>query len=144
METSSGTKVTRRQLDALRRLSLASARARLSDKVEVEDAERATRLAQYCIDSFEAQMTPENVEHVGYVEDVNNQRTHEKLCHEIKVLSDDYENEMPVSVIHRHLSDHGFSKTFVEKWLRSMDSNELMLCDVTNDKWSCIGEWYKE
>ena len=123
---------------------MASARARLSEEVEIVDAERAIRLAKYCIDRFESQITPEHVEHVGFKEDLQDPETHEKLCHEIKVLAEDYENKIPGRVINRHLGDLKFSKNFVERWLRSMDSNELMLCDCTTNEWSCIGEWYKD
>jgi replicative DNA helicase Mcm len=44
--------VTARKLEALVRLAEASARVRLSDTVESEDAQRAIDIAQYCLEDI--------------------------------------------------------------------------------------------
>jgi len=143
-DTSTSTKVTARQLDALMRLSRASARVRLSDVVEVDDVERAFSLAKYCMNRHETEFVESTHEQVGYKEDVNDKRTYEKLCEDIKRLSDDYENKIPSTVIKRHFKDLDFNWNFIERWLRSMDSDDKMVCDVTTGAWSCVGEWYKD
>ena len=143
-DTRSGPSVTNRQSGALKRLSKAAARARLSDKVEEVDVQRAVRLAQYCIDSFETQMSEDHVEKVGYIEDINNKDTNDKLLREIKFLAADYENCIPANTIYKRMSEYNISQSFVSSWLRSMDSNELMICDVSSNAWSCVGEWYKK
>jgi replicative DNA helicase Mcm len=143
-ETDTGTKVAPRQMDALTRLSRASARARLSDKVELEDVYRASALVKYCINQFEPQLVDENTEQVGYKEDLSDARTDEKMRDEMKRLAHDYENSIPSKVIYRHLGELQFSSTFIEKWLRDMDDKENMILDVTSQEWSCKGEWYEE
>lgn len=143
-ETDTGTKVAPRQMDALTRLSRASARARLSDKVELDDVYRASTLVKYCINKFEAQLVDENTEQVGYKEDLSDARTDEKMRDEMKRLAHDYENSIPSKIIYRHLGELQFSSTFIEKWLRDMDDKENMILDVTSQEWSCKGEWYEE
>ena len=143
-ETDSGTKVVPRQMDALTRLSRASARARLSNKVELEDVYRASNLVKYCINKFEAQLVDTNTEQVGYKEDLSDARTDEKMREEVKRLAHDYENTIPSRVIYMSLGDLQFSKTFITKWLEDMDDKENMICDVTSQEWSCKGEWYEE
>ena len=143
-ETGSGPAATMRQSGGLMRLAKASARVRLSDKVCMEDVQRATRLSQYCIDQYETQMSGESVEQIGYREKLDNKKTHNKLVHEIKLLARDYENKIPSSTIFRRMKEFGMSKNFVEAWLTDMDKNDKMVGDVTTGYWSCNGEWYKE
>lgn len=143
-DTNSGTMVTARQLEALMRLARASARARLSEVVVDEDVERAYKLAEYCINQFEAQIVEENTEKVGFKENLKDEKTHETMCRELARLADDYENKVPNRTLFRHLADKNFSKSFVEQWLRNMDAQEKLLLDVSSGEWSCIGEWYKK
>ena len=143
-DTNSGTMVTARQLEALMRLARASARARLSEVVVDEDVERAYKLAEYCINQFETQISEEKTEKVGYPENLKDEKTHEVLCTEFVKLSEDFDNKVPTHIFQKHMAELDFSKSFVEKWLRNMDAQEKLIMDVTSNQWSCIGEWYKK
>ena len=143
-DTNSGTMVTARQLEALMRLARASARARLSEVVVDEDVERAYKLAEYCINQFETQISGEKTEKVGHPENLKDEKTHEVLCTEFVKLSEDFDNKVPTHIFQKHMAELDFSKSFVEKWLRNMDAQEKLIMDVTSNQWSCIGEWYKK
>lgn len=143
-ETNSGTPVTPRQIAALIRLTKASARARLSQKVEEEDLERAIRLEQYCINQFEAQLVDQSTEQVGYKEDLDDEKTYDAMKVQVERLARDYDNIIPANTMLKALSELGLSKEFIRRWLKTMDSMENMVFNVDEQTWSCMGSWWQE
>ena len=78
--------ITTRQLEALVRLAEASARIRLSDKIELEDAERAVELQQYCIQciGFDEEKA---VVDIDKVESGNTKSKRESLSQSVDILA---------------------------------------------------------
>ncbi|WP_144905019.1 minichromosome maintenance protein MCM [Halobellus captivus] len=115
--------VTARKLEALVRLSEASARLRLSDKVEHQDAVRVTDIVESCLRDIG--MDPETGEFDADIVETGtskNQRDRIKdLKHLIEELEDEYEEGAPVEeVIKRAGSDLGLDETKAEDEIENL------------------------
>lgn len=112
--------ITARQLEALVRLSEASAKIRLSPEVKKEDAERAIALQQYCmmqigydpdtgsvdIDKVEGRTPKSQRDKINIVTEVINE-----ICEE-------YEGDAPLNVINAELGDrYNMDENEIEKYL---------------------------
>jgi DNA replicative helicase MCM subunit Mcm2 (Cdc46/Mcm family) len=93
--------VTARKLEALVRLAEASARVRLSDRVEEEDAERATNIARYCLEQIG--MDPETGEFDADVVETGQSKSQRDRIKNIRgiiaELEDEYDEGAPVEVV---------------------------------------------
>ncbi|MEA5388409.1 ATP-binding protein [Haloarculaceae archaeon H-GB11] len=93
--------VTARKLEALVRLAEASARVRLSDHVETEDAERATNIARYCLEQIG--MDPETGEFDADVVETGQSKSQRDRIKNIRgiiaELEEEYDEGAPVEVI---------------------------------------------
>lgn len=121
--------VTARQFMALKRLARASARARLSDTVTVEDVERAIRLEKYCISNN------------GYSVDKTNKVMHvkdklESLREQIPILASEYLNKIPLSVLLEEGKKLKIDKAECNQWLRALDDEGVLVCDPELNEWS--------
>jgi len=109
--------VTARKLEALVRLSEASARLRLSDTVEQEDAKRVTSIVESCLRDIG--MDPETGEFDADIVETGtskNQRDRIKnLKHLIENIEADYDDGAPVDeVIEQAISELGLSESKAE------------------------------
>ncbi|MFO8110859.1 MAG: minichromosome maintenance protein MCM [Thermoplasmata archaeon] len=115
--------ITARQLESLIRLSEASARAHLRDKVISEDAERAIKVTRYFLNQvasteggFDIDLVASDISH--------SERT---LLHEItriiREMTEFHENGVPEDVIVNEAEERGRSRTQVKKELKRMSSN---------------------
>jgi Predicted ATPase involved in replication control, Cdc46/Mcm family len=109
--------VTARKLEALVRLSEASARLRLSDTVEQEDAARVTSIVESCLRDIG--MDPETGEFDADIVETGtskNQRDRIKnLKHLIEDIEADYDEGAPVDeVIEQAISELGLSESKAE------------------------------
>ncbi|QCC46495.1 LAGLIDADG family homing endonuclease [Halobellus limi] len=115
--------VTARKLEALVRLSEASARLRLSDTVEREDAVRVTEIVESCLRDIG--MDPETGEFDADIVETGtskNQRDRIKdIKHLIEELEDEYEEGAPVEqVIERAGTDLGLEETKAEDEIENL------------------------
>jgi len=115
--------VTARKLEALVRLSEASARLRLSDTVEHEDAVRVTEIVESCLRDIG--MDPETGEFDADIVETGTSKTQrdriKDLKHLIEELEDEYDEGAPVSeVVSRAGSDLGLDESNAEKEIENL------------------------
>lgn len=99
--------ITARQLEALVRLSEASARIRLSNKVLKEDAERAIKLQEDCMKQVGYDPDTGKVD-IDKVEGRTSHSERDKIniiTEVIRDLSDEYEGNAPKNIVYAELSD---------------------------------------
>ena len=97
--------ITARQLEAIKRLALASARIRLSNIVSIEDAERAIQLQQYCMSQVGVDPETGKVD-VALVEGVtprNDSDTMTVICSVLKQLEKEWEGKVPEKILYEEL-----------------------------------------
>jgi replicative DNA helicase Mcm len=108
--------VTARKLEALVRLAEASARVRLSDTVEVEDAERATEIARSCLEDIG--MDPETGEFDADVVETGTSKSQRDRVKNILSLVGDIEEEYdegaPVEVVLERAEEQGMEESKAE------------------------------
>ena len=121
--------VTARQFMGLRRLARASARARLSDTVTVDDVQRAVRLEEYCIRntgySVNESTTPMKVEDKL-----------EKFKGLLPGLAEEWNNHVPTKVMLADMDKAGINRDDSLNWLNAMDDTGYMVCDPEDQVWS--------
>ena len=115
--------VTARKLEALVRLSEASARLRLSDTVEHEDAVRVTDIVESCLRDIG--MDPETGEFDADIVETGTSKTQrdriKDLKHLIEELEDEYDEGAPVSeVVSRAGSDLGLDESKAETEIENL------------------------
>ena len=121
--------VTARQFMGLQRLAHASARARLSDTVTVEDVKRAIRLEEYCI------------QNTGYTVDEQTEpmKVEDKLELFKKRLPDlavDWNNHISHKTLMKEADMVGVSREDATNWLRAMDDVGYMVYSPDDQVWS--------
>jgi replicative DNA helicase Mcm len=108
--------VTARKLEALVRLAEASARVRLSDTVEKEDAERATAITRYCLEDIG--MDPETGEFDADVIETGTSKSQrdriKNIKHLISTIEDEYDEGAPVDVIIERAEEEGIETSKAE------------------------------
>ncbi|WP_135824884.1 LAGLIDADG family homing endonuclease [Halorussus ruber] len=114
--------VTARKLEALVRLSEASARVRLSDEVEVQDAERAVEITRSCLQDIG--VDPETGQFDADVVETGtskSQRDRKKGIIEIvDELEEEYENGAPIEEVISHAEEIGMERSKAENELDQM------------------------
>ena len=115
--------ITARQLEAIIRLSEASAKIKLKETVEREDAEKAVRLQMACLK--EVGVDPETGEiDSDIVSGGTPKSDRDKIklvTEEIKQLEEEYNGEAPLNVILSHMSDkYGVSEDKTEQSIKNL------------------------
>jgi len=104
--------VTARKLEALVRLSEASARIRLSDTVEEADAERATSIARYCMEQIG--VDPETGEFDADVVETGTSKSQRDRIQNLKGIigdiEDEYDEGAPVDVVVERAEEVGIDE----------------------------------
>ncbi|KXA90124.1 hypothetical protein AKJ40_01490 [candidate division MSBL1 archaeon SCGC-AAA259M10] len=117
--------ITARQLEALVRLAKSNARIRLSEEVEVEDADKAIEL-------FRTQLKQLGLEDESGKPDIDilmtgHDRTqHEKLQKIMEIigeLEEDYEEGAPIKLVKEEARAEGIEQNFVEEMIRQEKRN---------------------
>jgi replicative DNA helicase Mcm len=108
--------VTARKLESLVRLSEASARVRLSDTVEVEDAKRAVEIARYCLE--DVGMDPETGEYdADMIETGTSKSQRDRIKDLLSLIEDieaEYDEGAPVDVIVERAEEGGMERAKAE------------------------------
>ncbi|PSQ57224.1 MAG: hypothetical protein BRD23_08865 [Halobacteriales archaeon SW_9_67_25] len=108
--------VTARKLEALVRLAEASARVRLSDDIEVADAERAVRIARHCLEDIG--MDPETGEYDADMIETGTSKSQrdriKDLLSLIADIEDEYDEGAPVDVVIERAEEGGMEPSTAE------------------------------
>jgi len=108
--------VTARKLEALVRLAEASARVRLSDSVEKEDAMRAVDIAEHCLK--EIGMDPETGELDADVVETGTTKSQrdriKSIKHLISTIEEEYDEGAPIDVVIERAEEEGMETTKAE------------------------------
>jgi len=108
--------VTARKLEALVRLAEASARVRLSDTVEAEDAQRAIDIAQYCLEDIG--LDPETGELDADMIETGTSKSQRDRIKSIKALietiEEEYDEGAPVDVVVERAEEQGMEVSTAE------------------------------
>ena len=108
--------VTARKLEALVRLAEASARIRLSDSVEEEDAERAVDIALYCLKQIG--IDPETGEFDADVVETGTSKTQRDRIQNIRGIiadiEDEYDEGAPIDVVVERAEEVGIDESKAE------------------------------
>ena len=118
--------ITARQLNAMSRLAKASARARLSPIVELEDAERAIRLQKYCLKriGFDQETGTVNAaQAVGVTNGTKDIMNDERMNELVEGLFEEWGNSLPLHILKRSFKDKGLNDEAISKWIRNLDED---------------------
>jgi replicative DNA helicase Mcm len=121
--------VTARQFMGLKRLARASARARLSDVVTLEDVDRAISLEECCIQGNGYTVD----ESTGTMKMVDK---FDALREKIPKLAIDYGDKIPSHILYKEGAACDISREDCKSWLLSLDDMGKLVYDPTDDCWS--------
>ena len=114
--------VTARKLEALVRLAEASARIRLSDTVELADAERAVDIAHYCL--REIGMDPETEEYDADIIETGTSKSQRdrvrNLLDIVEEIETEYDEGAPVDVVIERAEEVGIEPSKAEHEIESL------------------------
>jgi replicative DNA helicase Mcm len=120
--------VTARKLEALVRLAEASARVRLSDRVEKSDAERATKIARSCLEDIG--MDPETGEFDADVVETGTSKSQRDRIKSIKDLirriEEEYDEGAPRDVVVERAEENDIEESKVTHEIQKLrDKGEV-------------------
>jgi replicative DNA helicase Mcm len=114
--------VTARKLEALVRLAEASARVRLSDTVEVEDAERVIEIVRSCLQDIG--VDPETGQFDADVVETGQSKSQRDRIKNIKQLiadvEEDYEDGAPIDVVLERADEIGMDQSKAEREIEQL------------------------
>ena len=126
--------ITARQLEAIIRLSEASAKVRLKDTVDKEDAEKAVKLQLACLK--EVGVDPEtgeiDIEVMEGRTPTSKREKMQKVMEEIGILEEEYGNQAPMNVLVSNMADkYDMSEETVEAFVRDLNQKGLIYIPAT-------------
>ena len=133
--------ITTRQLEAIARLSKASARIRLCKKVTIDDAKRAINLQKYCMKQIGFDYESNCIE-IDKIMGNPTSKLRKKVSHmlkEIENLSEEYDNKIPGRILREQLLHKGFS-TQEYKELMKEHLNHIIYYDNILNEYSIMGQ----
>jgi replicative DNA helicase Mcm len=115
--------ITARQLEAIIRLSEASAKIKLKDTVDKEDAEKAVRLQMACLKAVG--VDPEtgeiDVDIISGTTPKSDRDKMQRVSEEIKLLEEEYAGNAPMNVLLSNMSEkYGVSEDKTEQIVRNL------------------------
>ncbi len=114
--------VTARKLEALVRLAEASARVRLSDTVEIDDAERVIEIVRSCLQDIG--VDPETGQYDADVVETGQSKSQRDRIKNIKQLiadvEEDYEDGAPIDVVLDRADEIGMDQTKAEREIEKL------------------------
>lgn len=119
--------ITARQLEAIARLSKASARIKLKDKVTIEDAERAIKLQKYCMKHAGFDITTLTADADKIMGNITHQERTEldKITDEFKTLTNKT-NTITEELLIKHLQLMGHNIKSIKKWINENNNNTII------------------
>ena len=126
--------ITARQLEAIIRLSEASAKIKLKDTVDKEDAEKAVKLQLACL--REVGVDPEtgeiDIEVMEGRTPTSKREKMQKVMEEIGILEQEYGNQAPMNVLVSNMADkYDMSEETVEAFVRDLNQKGLIYIPAT-------------
>ena len=128
-EENSSVPITARQLEAIIRLSEASAKIKFKEFVEKEDAEKAIKLQMYCLK--ELGVDPETGEIEADIISGGRPKSERDrmtlIINEVKLLEDEYNGDAPLSALIRNMEEnHGVSEDKVEALVKNLTQKGIL------------------
>ncbi|MCR5026908.1 MAG: minichromosome maintenance protein MCM [Methanobrevibacter sp.] len=128
-EENSSVPITARQLEAIIRLSEASAKIKFKEFVEKEDAEKAIKLQMYCLK--ELGVDPETGEIEADIISGGKPKSERDrmtlIINEVKLLEEEYDGEAPLSTLIRNMEEnHGVSEDKVEALVKNLTQKGIL------------------
>ena len=115
--------ITARQLEAIIRLAEASAKVKLKDRVEKEDAEKAVKLTMFCLKDVGVDPETGQID-ADIVSGGTRKSERDKIrivSDEIKLLQEEYAGNAPLSVLLSNMTEkHGISEDKTEQIIRNL------------------------
>jgi replicative DNA helicase Mcm len=126
--------ITARQLEAIIRLAEASAKIKLKDTVDKEDAQKAVELQLACLK--EVGVDPETGEIDSQILDggtpTSKREKMQKVMEEIGILEEEYGNQAPMNVLVSNMADkYDMSEETVEAFVRDLNQKGLIYTPTT-------------
>ena len=122
-EEQSAVPITARQLEAIIRLAEASAKVKLKDKVEKEDAEKAVKLQMACLTKIgvDPDTGEFDIDRVGDGTPKSDRDKIQSVTEEIKLLEEEYAGQAPLNVLLSNMSEkHGVSEDKTEQIVNNL------------------------
>lgn len=122
-EEQSAVPITARQLEAIIRLAEASAKVKLKDKVEKEDAEKAVKLQMACLTKIgvDPDTGEFDIDRVGDGTPKSDRDKIQRVTEEIKLLEEEFAGEAPLNVLISNMSDkYGVSEDKTEQIVNNL------------------------
>jgi replicative DNA helicase Mcm len=115
--------ITARQLEATIRLAEASAKIKLKNQVEREDAEKAVKLTMFCLKDIG--VDPEtgeiDIDRIGEGTPKSDRDKIQRVTEEIKLLEEEYAGQAPLNVLISNMSDkYNVSQEKTEQIVRNL------------------------
>ena len=128
-EENSSVPITARQLEAIIRLSEASAKIKFKEFVEKEDAEKAIKLQMYCLK--ELGVDPETGEIEADIISGGRPKSERDrmtlIINEVKLLEEEYNGDAPLSALIRNMEEnHGVSEDKVEALIKNLTQKGIL------------------
>ena len=126
--------ITARQLEAIIRLAEASAKIKLKDKVEEEDAKKAVKLQMACLKKIG--MDPEtgemDIERVEGRTPKSERDKMQRVSEEIKLLEEEFAGDAPLNVLKSNMSEkYGVSEDKTEQIVRNLVQKGILYQPTT-------------
>lgn len=126
--------ITARQLEAIIRLAEASAKIKLKDTVDKEDAEKAVELQLACLK--EVGVDPEtgeiDIEIMEGRTPTSEREKMQKVMEEIGLLEEEYGDQAPLNVLISNMADkYDMSEEKVNSFIRNLNNKGLIYIPVT-------------
>ena len=122
-EEQSAVPITARQLEAIIRLAEASAKVKLKEKVEKEDAEKAVKLQMACLTKIgvDPDTGEFDIDRVGDGTPKSDRDKIQRVTEEIKLLEEEFAGEAPLNVLVSNMSDkYGVSEDKTEQIVNNL------------------------
>ena len=115
--------ITARQLEATIRLAEASAKIKLKDKVEAEDANKAVKLTMFCLKDIG--VDPEtgeiDIDRIGDGTPKSDRDKIQRVTEEIKLLEEEFAGDAPLNVLLSNMNEkYGVSEDKTEQIVRNL------------------------
>jgi len=125
--------VTTRQLEAIIRLSKASARIRLSETVNTRDVERAMKLQEYCMKhvGFDTETSTLEADKIMGNPTTKERQELDQIQEQVQQLAKEI-GEIPEKTLYNHLKLHGHNNDKIRQYIKENSEKTLYYNEYTN------------
>lgn len=127
-------RITLQQLETTIRLTEASAKIKLKDYADKEDAQKAVRLMLSCLKGLEVSVEWAEVDFdISKIKELHSKRNHITIIsHEIHSLKKEYKNKIPLNILYQNINDkYNLDEEKVKLILETMNQKGLLYFPYT-------------